>query len=269
MCWYVTLVWRTQKKYISHPSFFTDKAVYSGGMLELFESVEEKDKTAAIHSIIESASPRRDFFLMVILSVAMAAFGVLINSTVVLIGSMLIAPVLYPMLSLALGLTTVDQELISRSFVTIVKSSAIAVGTAGVIGVLFSTRGIETLGVIGDLATTGPSLPYAIIAGISGFAAAFALVKPNLNSMLPGVAISVSLVPPLAIAGLGFASLNPVVAFNALLLYIVNIVGIVLFAMFVFVMLKFPMKQTVVSRAVKEEEIETASESIKEEKKDV
>lgn len=42
-------------------------------MLELFESVAEKDKTAAIHNIIENASPKRDFFLMVILGVAVSS----------------------------------------------------------------------------------------------------------------------------------------------------------------------------------------------------
>lgn len=233
-------------------------------MFELFDSVEEKDKTAAIHNIIENASPRRDFFMMIGLSVAMAAFGVLIDSSVVLIGSMLIAPMLYPLLSLALGMTTADHRLINRSLGTLTKASIISVASALIIGLLFGTRGLGDLQVIGTLSYDGPSLIYAAIAAISGFAAAFAFVKPNLNAMLPGVAISVSLVPPLAIVGLAIASFNFVLALNALLLFLVNVVGIVLFAMFVFVMLRFPIKQQVVERAVQEDEIETAEETVKE-----
>lgn len=229
-------------------------------VFDLFESVAEKDKVAAIHTIIEQAAPNRDFFFMVTLSVAMASFGVLIDSVVVLIGSMLIAPILYPVLSLALGITTVDEKLVTQSGRTLLTTSLVAVGAGILIGVLFSAKDISQFGVIGDLAYSGPSLAYAVVAGISGFAAAFALVKPNLSSMLPGVAISVSLIPPLSIIGVAIASFNTVVAINAFLLYLVNIVGIVLCAMFVFVLLRLPSKQDVVERVVTQEQKEIKEE---------
>jgi len=237
--------------------------MYTTPMFELFESVAETEKTAAIHKIIDSASPRRDFFLLVILSVSMASFGVLIDSAVILIGSMLIAPILYPLLSLSLGLTTVDEKLVTRSLFTLVKASAFAIAASAIIGILFSAGDVTQYGVIGDLAHGGPSLIYAVIAGISGFAAAFALVKPHLSDMLPGVAISVSLVPPLAIVGVALASLDFAVAINAFLLYLVNVVGVVLCAMFVFVMLKLSAKQEVVTTAVQKDEEEVAAEHTK------
>jgi len=58
----------------------------------------------------------------VILSVSMAAFGVLLDSTIILMGSMLIASVLYPTLSLALGIVLADDKLMLRAFYTILKS---------------------------------------------------------------------------------------------------------------------------------------------------
>lgn len=57
-----------------------------------------------------------------ILSVSMAAFGVLLDSTIILMGSMLIASVLYPTLSLALGIVLADDKLMLRAFYTILKS---------------------------------------------------------------------------------------------------------------------------------------------------
>ncbi|MBU1755210.1 DUF389 domain-containing protein [Patescibacteria group bacterium] len=166
----------------------------------------------------------------------------------------------HPLLSLSLGLTLVDQKLVRRSLYTLVIASTFAIVTSAVIGILFSAGDITKFGVIGDLAYSGPSLAYAVIAGISGFAAAFALTKPNLSAMLPGVAISVSLVPPLAIVGVALAGLNWTVAVNAFLLYLVNVVGIVLCAMFVFVMLKLAAKQEMVTNAVEEDEEEVAAE---------
>lgn len=223
-------------------------------MFELFETVEEKDKQAAIKEIIEHASPRREFFVLVSLAVAMASFGVLLDSTVVLIGSMLIAPILYPILSLSLGVTLGDEKLIARSGYTLFKSVVLAVAASTVIGFLFTSRGIDTLVVVDVISRGEPSLIYAIIAGISGFAAALALVKPNMNEMLPGVAIAVSLVPPLAMAGVGLSAFNLSLVANALLLFIVNVAGIVLCAMFVFAMLKISKQQHVVDAAVKKDE---------------
>lgn len=229
-------------------------------MFELFETVDEADKTAAIERIIEDASPRREFFLLIALAVAMASFAVLLDSTVILIGSMLIAPILYPILSLALGVTLGDRKLIGRSFATLFKSVALAVGAATLIGFLFTARGIDNLVIISSIAQGEPSLIYAIVAAISGFAAALALVKPNLNEMLPGVAIAVSLIPPLAMTGIGLAALDLAVVANALLLFLVNVAGIVLSAGFVFSMLKLAKKQAVVDAAVKRDEAEIEEE---------
>lgn len=231
-------------------------------MFELFETVEEKDKASAVKAIIAHASPRREFFLLITLAIAMASFGVLLDSTVILIGSMLIAPILYPVLSLALGITLADYKLVSRSLSTLFKSTVLAFGASLLIGLFFSSRAGEGLAVLSIIEGAEPSLIYAIIAGISGFAAAYAIVRPTLSEMLPGVAIAVSLVPPLAMAGVSMAVLNIPAALNAILLFLINVVGIVLCAMFVFSMLKLSHQQDVVDAAVKKDEEEVKEEQV-------
>jgi len=220
----------------------------------LFENVSETDKNTAIENIIQHATPRYDFFMMLMLSVSMAAFGILLDSNIILVGSMLIAPLLFPLLSLALGIIVADNKLISRSVVTLIKSAILSVLASFVIGFLFSSRNVEfVFPFISDPSMPSP-LMYAIVAAIAGFAAAFATTKPHLNDTLPGVAISVSLVPPLAVAGVSLSLLNWEVFSNALLLFFVNVVGIIFSVMIIFSLFKFSVKQHVTKEVVKQEE---------------
>lgn len=219
----------------------------------LFNNVTEKEKDAAVEAIIRHATPRGDFFLMLVLSVAMAAFGILLDSTVILIGSMLVAPLLHPILSFALGIIVGDTKLIGRSVYTILKSAVFALAASFIIGLLFSGQNINTLILSFDF-TGHAGLMYAVVATISGFAAAFAVTKPHLNETLPGVAISVSLVPPLATAGVSLSLFEWGVFSNAVLLFIVNIIGIAFSAMIVFALMRFAVKQKVTTEAVKEED---------------
>jgi len=221
----------------------------------LFNNLTDTEKNDAIADIIQHASPRKDFFLMMILSVGMASFGIILNSVVVLIGSMLIAPLLYPILSLGLGIITYDRKLMNRSIITLGKSTLFSLITAFVVGFLFAPRNtILSFSLFDSVVTNTPSLVYAIIAAIAGFAATFAITKSYLNNALPGVAISVALVPPLATTGIGFALWDWALISGALSLFIVNIIGILFSAMIVFSLMRFAFKKHVTQEAVKEED---------------
>lgn len=220
----------------------------------LFRNVTEAEKNEAIEAIIQHATPRHDFFLMLMLSVAMASFGILLNSVVILVGSMLIAPLLFPLFSLALGVIVADEKLMGRSIITILKSIGLALVAAFIIGILFSSRDLSLVMPLVRSVEGTASLMYAVVAAVSGFAGAFAMTKPHLNETLPGAAISVSLVPPLATAGVALALFNWEVFSNALLLFAVNVIGVVFSAMIVFALLRFSVKKTVVKEVVKEEE---------------
>lgn len=228
----------------------------------LFHNITVENKQTAIESIIQHATPRQDFFLMLVLSISMAAFGVLLDSTVILIGSMLIAPLLYPILSLALGIIIADEKLVGRSIVTIAKSVGFGLVAGFVIGFLFSTHTISALP-SGATLSSASSFMYILVAAIAGFAAAFAMSKPHLNEMLPGVAISVALVPPLATAGIALALFNWTMFSSALLLFIVNIIGIVFSAMVVFSLFQFAVQKTVAKETIKEEDNLIKKEAVK------
>lgn len=218
----------------------------------LFNNLTEKDKSQAVEELIKDSTPHADFFLMVMLSVLMATFGLLLDSPAIIIGSMLIAPILYPVLSLSLGIVMSDQKLMTRSFTTIIKSMGLGIATAAIITILFSYQ--DKIAGLEIISRTQPSLLYSAVAVVAGLAASFALVKPHLNETLPGIAISVAIIPPLAVVGIGIASLDISMISNSLLLFAINALGIIFASMIIFSMMNLYIKRKIAHETIKKEE---------------
>lgn len=223
----------------------------------LFNRLTEKDKSTAVKKLICDSTPDQDFFLMVILSTLMATFGLLIDSAAVIIGSMLIAPILYPILGLSLGVVIADYKLISRSFYTVLKSMAYGIAGAAIVTLLFNSNYENTSEI---LARTEPSMIYAAIAVIAGLAASFALVMPEISPSLPGVAISVALIPPIAVTGIGVARFDWHIISNSFLLFSINAAGIVFASMIIFSLMNLYVKRQVAASAVKKQDEITRKE---------
>jgi len=219
---------------------------------QLFHNVSSKERSEAVEGLITSSTPTHEFFLMATLSVLMATFGLLADSSAVVVGSMLIAPVLYPMLSLSMGVSMSDFVLVGKSLKTIGKIVIMAIGVSALVTLIFAP-GLD--GYTSEILNrTKPSLLYAFIGAVAGFAASFALVKPKLNETLPGVAVAVALVPPLAVAGIGLAKLDGAVFYNAFMLFISNAAGVVITASVVFSLMNFYTKKDVAKEVIKEED---------------
>jgi len=227
----------------------------------LFSSQKDIDKQKALETLIMHSSPRLEYFFLMFLSILMATFGLILNSSAVIIGSMLIAPVLFPILGIGMGVILSDGKLIGRSFYTLLKSILIAIGFATLTALFLMTN----TGINGSeiLERASPSLIHAAIAIVAGLAASFALTKPNLSVALPGVAVSVALVPPLAVTGIGIAKWNwPLIA-GSFGMFTVNALGILFASMLVFSVSNFYVKRGAAERAIEKEDKE-----IKREEKD-
>lgn len=217
---------------------------------KIFTDVSSQEKNEGIEILIAHSTPRREFFLMMTLSVAMAVFGILLDNVVILIGSMLIAPMLYPVLTIALGMIISDLSLIKRSVVTLAKSVFFAVIIATVITLFFPAENK----IVPHLITNISIVMYMSVAIVSGIAASFAMARKSLNESLPGVAVSVSLVPPLASIGVGVARLDLVIIQTGFLIFIVNVLGIVFSSMVVFSLLNLYTKKEVAEEVIKKED---------------
>lgn len=218
----------------------------------LFQTTKDREKNAFIETVIEGSAPKPSFFVMMGLASIMATLGLLINNNAIIIGSMLIAPLLYPLLSLGLGIVIADWHAILRSLYTISKSMVVAVFLAGLVSWLFPEHLVEFGSEV--LERAQPSVEYALVALVAGFAAAFAMLKPSLNEHLPGVAISVALIPPLAVIGIAIAAMDPILMRGSLELFLINILCVTIASALVFSLMQLSEKRLEVKRAIKKED---------------
>lgn len=220
--------------------------------LFIFDNLDEKDESRAVEQLVSASSPRHDFFLMIGLSILMATLGLLLDNPAVVIGSMLIAPLLYPLLGLAMGIEMGDFQLIARALYTTVKSTILGVALSAGLALIYSTGSFELSPQA--LSWTSSIFSYISISIIAGFAASYSFIKPHLNERLPGVAISVALIPPIALTGIGLALLDWELVKQSMFLYLVNILGIVAVSTFVFSRMELSVHRKVAKKAVVKED---------------
>ncbi|OHA06156.1 MAG: TIGR00341 family protein [Candidatus Sungbacteria bacterium RIFCSPLOWO2_01_FULL_47_10] len=212
-------------------------------------TAEERGKT--ITRLIESSYPGSLFFIMLVVSAIIAAIGLILNNASIVIGSMLVAPFLSPVLSLSMGIVLADFELIKRSIVIISKATGISIFVAAIFAMfIFVPRGYNSE----ILSRALPSLPYLYIAIAAGVAAAFSVAKPYIAEFIVGVAVSVALLPPLAVSGIGISEFDAIVALGAFQLYVVNLIGIIFAGVVIFSLMGFYPVRKQAEKAIKVEE---------------
>lgn len=227
-------------------------------LLSRFQAIDENNKSLVVRKLMKSSTPDFDFFYLTALAVLMATLGLLHNSVAVVIGSMLIAPILYPVLGVALGLVMSNGSVLGRSLLTLGKSFVIGVGFSSLATIFFGEVGQMT-GEI--LLRTEASLISVVVAIIAGLAVSYALANPEWSETLPGIAISVALIPPLAVTGIGIAWVDLDIVAGSVLLLMANVTGIVFAAMVSFSLMNLYEKRAVAESTIKKEE-----ERVKEEK---
>jgi uncharacterized hydrophobic protein (TIGR00271 family) len=175
------------------------------------------------------------FVTLLTLSTVIAALGLMADSTAVVIGAMVVAPLMSPLMSLAGALTMARPGQIAVSAIVVAVGSVLTVAVAVVVS--WVVPGTETTAEL--LGRTQPSLPDLGIALAAGAAGAYVVVHPSALGALPGVAIAVALVPPLATVVVMLEIGERRKADDALILFLTNLVAIVLAACVVFVVTGF------------------------------
>jgi uncharacterized hydrophobic protein (TIGR00271 family) len=178
----------------------------------------------------QESVPSLAFFTMLVLSGIIATAGLLSGSTATVIGAMIIAPLMGPIIGISYAFSVGNRRLIRRSFLTIVLGTIATILSAILICKL---TGLQTL-TPEIFARTEPTLLDLLVAIAAGAAGAYAKLTPRISNAFPGVAISVALVPPLSIVGIGLALGNTSVWLGAGTLWIANLTGIILSGVLIF-----------------------------------
>ncbi len=176
------------------------------------------------------------FTVMLTLAVVVAVMGLLADSAAVVIGAMLLAPLMVPVLGLAAALAMGLPNKIAAQGSRVAVSTVWCVGVAYAMSALIPANGPVTSEV---LSRTSPDIKDLIVALAAGLAGAYATVRADTSAALPGVAVAVALVPPLGTVGISLEAGRVEQAQGAFLLYVTNLVGIVLIGLAVFVVTGF------------------------------
>lgn len=219
-----------------------------------FRAIDENQKASVVRKLIEYSTADFDYFYLTGLSVLMATFGLLLNNSAIVIGSMLIAPLMYPILGVSLGLTMSNYSVLGRSISTLVRSLGVALALSA--GAAFFFGSSEMYQTAEVMSRTVPSILHFFVAVVAGAAVAYVLARPEWSETLPGVAISVALIPPLAATGIGIAALNASVVKGASLILLLNFAGIIGTAMVIFLLMNLSdrQKQKVAETTIKSED---------------
>ena len=204
--------------------------------------VIDLERRAEVQVQLRNASqPDFDFYLLVILSGVIATLGLLVDSPAIIIGAMLVAPLMSPIIGFGLASITGDDRLLRDSVSALILGALVAIFISAVITL---TNRILPFFVLQDLPqevlsriSPGPIDLGVALAG--GIAAAFALAMPDISAALPGVAIATALMPPLCTIGIGLAMGRLDVALGAFVLFLTNAITIAFAASLVFFSLGF------------------------------
>jgi uncharacterized hydrophobic protein (TIGR00271 family) len=185
----------------------------------------------------QTARRLTNFFALLLFATVIATYGVLSNSTATVIGAMLVAPLMEPMMSTAAAVVMGSVPRALRAF-------ALA-GAGAVCVILFSyllawvVPGV-TISFISDAEITSRTHPglYALLTALAaGAAGAFIASRSEIAEALGGVAIAIALVPPLCVVGISLKLGQLSAAAGASLLFLTNFLAILLAGGLIFVVL--------------------------------
>jgi uncharacterized hydrophobic protein (TIGR00271 family) len=208
--------------------------------IKLISHVEDSQLTALQKRLESISLLTPEFIVLLAGSTVIATFGLFQNSAAVIIGAMIIAPLMRPLVALSLATITADTALLSRAMLTL------AVGTlAGLFIAIVMACFLRSLELSPEiLGRTHPTLLDLGVALFAGAIGAYCQTNQKLADSLAGVAISVALVPPLSVVGIGLALNEVAIWSGAALLYATNLIGITLAGSLVFLLMGYtPLQQ--------------------------
>ena len=174
--------------------------------------------------------PSFSFHFILGLSAIIATLGLLADSAAVIIGAMIIAPLMGPILGIAYAIAVGNRKLLRRSSLTVLGGVVLTILTAWITSSIIGLKTVDSE----ILSRVNPTLIDFGIAMAAGTAGAFANTRRSVSNTLPGVAIAIALVPPLSVVGIGLSLGAQSISTDAFLLFLTNLICIIFFGALVF-----------------------------------
>jgi uncharacterized hydrophobic protein (TIGR00271 family) len=208
---------------------------YMSKHIQFFRFASEDRFKELFQILRQDAKFNTTFLMLMVLSTILATFGLFSNSAAVIIGAMLVAPLMTPIVSLSMGLLRGEESMIKDSLLKILMGVVLAILSSSILAYILPYSEITS-----QMRTRiDPTLLDLGVAVLSGIVAAYSKSFKEITQNLAGVAIAVALVPPLAVSGIGLGYGNISIFLGSFLLFFTNLVGIILASVFTFQVLGF------------------------------
>ena len=165
------------------------------------------------------------YWLLLPLAAVIASAGVVSDSTATVIGAMIVAPLMTPILGIVLAVVLADRANLRRCVILVVAGAAAVVAIGWLLG-LFVPYPVVAATNSQVAARVTPRIVDLVAALATGAVGSVALARSDISDTLPGVAIAISLVPPLAVVGLTLESGAPRQSLAAFVLFATNVAAI-------------------------------------------
>lgn len=163
-----------------------------------------------------------EYVLLLIASVVISTLGLLMDSSVIVIGGMLVSPLIIPILSMSVGIYDGDIRVMRKSLLMIVVSVALILGVTMLITELSPLKNM-TNEISGRANPTLLDLFIALAGGLIGI---MAISHRKIADSFAGVSIATSLLPPLSVAGIGISFADTTLFYGGFLLFLLNLLAI-------------------------------------------
>lgn len=172
-------------------------------------------------------------------STIICTLGLLLSSAPVVIGGMIMSPMMWPLMKIAVGFTFERKIFVREALLLLLFSVVLC------FFVSYSITSISPIKILNAeiTARTSPTLLDLVVAIVAGAIAALGIANKKVSDTLAGVAIATSLMPPLCVGGIGLALGNLTIAWGGSLLFFSNIVSIIFSSVLVFILLSIRTKR--------------------------
>ncbi|GBE16544.1 hypothetical protein BMS3Abin15_00365 [bacterium BMS3Abin15] len=215
--------------------------------------VTKSEQYRTVEELFDNCQANPVYYTLLILSSLIIACGLLLVNPIIIIGGILVTPFLTPILVIALSISVGEMKAMRSLSFLVLKSAFIIIAVSFVLALLFGTQPDSLI--FGD--SLRVAILYFVVAVTSGVAATFAWTRKEVADVLPGLAIAVSLVPPLSALGIGLSNFDFYISRLAFLTFTFNLIGVILGSLVVFSILKFHKSEQVIHKEAVEQEKES------------
>jgi uncharacterized hydrophobic protein (TIGR00271 family) len=178
-----------------------------------------------------------NFFVLLLLATVIATYGVLSSSTATVIGAMVVAPLMGPILATTAAVVMGSLSRALRAFALSVAGTVSVIVFSYLLSSIVPDVAISFTSNLEITSRIQPGL-YALLTALgAGAAGAFIMSRGDISDALSGVAIAISLVPPLCVVGIALQQAQREAAAGAFLLFLTNAVAVLTGGGLVFLLL--------------------------------